>query len=92
MDYSFIETKSSLWLSFAVSLMIPVCVYGLPAQDKAVVPNGKKAETHIGRVAVRSSGNFNIKTPSGTVQGISYRYCQMLHRTDGYTYEMETAF
>ncbi len=59
---------------------------------KAVVPTGKKAGTHIGRVAIRATGNFNIKTKSGTVQGISYRYCMMLHRTDGYTYEGETAF
>ena len=60
---------------------------------KAVVPTGKKAGTYIGRVAVRATGNFNIKTKSSTIQGISYRYCQMLHQTDGYTYHRgETAF
>ena len=53
---------------------------------KAIVPTGKKAGTHIGRVAIRASGSFNIKTGSGTVQGISYRYCQLLHQIDGYTY------
>ncbi|MHC4395636.1 MAG: RNA-guided endonuclease IscB [Planctomycetota bacterium] len=54
---------------------------------QAVVPTGKKAGTHIGRVAVRSSGSFNIKTELGTVQGISHRYCQLLHQIDGYTYQ-----
>ncbi len=54
---------------------------------KAIVPTGKKAGTYIGRVAIRSTGSFNIKTKGGTVQGISYRYCQMLHAADGYTYQ-----
>ena len=54
---------------------------------KAIVPTGKKAGTHIGRVAVRTSGSFNIKTESGTVQGISHRYCQLLHQIDGYAYQ-----
>jgi len=69
-------------------------VHGFQTGDmvKAVVPTGKKAGTYIGRVAIRSTGSFNIKTNSGTVQGISYRYCQMLHGADGYTYESEAAF
>ncbi|GCE04008.1 RNA-guided endonuclease IscB [Dictyobacter aurantiacus] len=53
---------------------------------KAVVPTGKKQGTYWGRVAVRSSGSFNIKTSTATIQGISYRHCQMLQRSDGYTY------
>jgi len=64
-------------------------VYGFQSGDivKAVVPTGKKAGRYIGQVAVRSSGNFNIKTKNGIIQGISYRHCQMLHRTDGYDYQ-----
>lgn len=53
---------------------------------KAVVTKGKKIGTYIGRVAVRTSGSFNIKTGNGTVQGISYKYCNPTHRRDGYTY------
>ncbi len=53
---------------------------------RAVVPSGKKAGTHIGRVAVRSSGGFNVTTAAGTVQGISAKYCMLLHRSDGYNY------
>jgi hypothetical protein len=49
----------------------------------------------MGRVAVRSSGSFNIKTETETetVQGISCKYCQPIHRTDGYgyNYQKETA-
>jgi hypothetical protein len=32
---------------------------------KAVVPTGKYAGTHVGRVAVRSSGSFDIQTKDG---------------------------
>ncbi|WP_201366720.1 RNA-guided endonuclease IscB, partial [Dictyobacter formicarum] len=53
---------------------------------KAIVPTGKKRGTYTGRVAVRASGSFDIRTQTGTVQGISYRHCQMLHRSDGYAY------
>jgi len=69
-------------------------VHGFQTGDivKAVVPTGKKAGIYIGRVAIRATGNFNIKTKSGTVQGISYRYCQLVQRLDGYTYERKTAF
>jgi hypothetical protein len=51
---------------------------------RAVVPTGKKAGTYVGRVAVRSSGSFNISTPTGTVQGIGYRHCRLLQRSDGW--------
>jgi len=42
---------------------------------------------YIGRVGVRASGFFNIATPTGTTQGISYRYCTPIHKYDGYLYE-----
>ena len=53
---------------------------------KAVVTSGKKVGTYIGRVAVRKSGSFNIKTVDKTVQGISWKYCRLLHASDGYSY------
>lgn len=53
---------------------------------RAVVTTGKKVGTYIGRVAVRASGSFNIKTRTETIQGISYKYCQLTQRTDGYAY------
>ncbi len=53
---------------------------------KAVVTKGKKIGSYLGRVAVRSSGSFNIKTVSETVQGINHKYCKQVHGKDGYVY------
>ncbi len=53
---------------------------------EAIVTAGKKSGHYIGRVAVRASGSFNIKTGTETVQGIGWRYCRLLHAADGYTY------
>ena len=55
---------------------------------KAMVNKGKKIGVYVGRVAVRKSGSFNIKTEAGTVQGISWKYCSLLQRTDGYNYNI----
>jgi 5-methylcytosine-specific restriction endonuclease McrA len=53
---------------------------------KAMVLKGKKVGTYTGRVAVRSSGSFNISTKNGLIQGISYKYCQHIQKKDGYNY------
>ena len=53
---------------------------------RAEVPKGKKAGVHVGRVAVRATGSFNLQTAHGTLQGISHRYCRLLQRADGYGY------
>ena len=53
---------------------------------KAVITKGKKKGSYIGRVAVRESGSFNIKTKEMLVQGVRYRDCRLLHRNDGYSY------
>jgi 5-methylcytosine-specific restriction endonuclease McrA len=53
---------------------------------KAIVPSGKKTGTYVGRVAVRSSGSFNIKCDKKTIQGIGFKYCNILQRIDGYSY------
>lgn len=53
---------------------------------KATVTKGKKVGIYIGRIAVRSTGSFNISTKDGLIQGISYKYCQHVHRKDGYEY------
>jgi hypothetical protein len=66
-------------------------VHGFQTGDwvHAEVPKGKKAGVHVGRVAVRQTGSFNIQTPTGTVQGISYRHCRLLQRADGYGYSFQ---
>ena len=54
---------------------------------KATVPaSSKKAGCHVGRVAVRASGSFNIQTGHAVVQGIAHRHCQLIQRADGYGY------
>lgn len=53
---------------------------------RANVPKGLKAGVHVGRVAVRASGSFNIQTASAIVQGIGHQHCRLLQRADGYGY------
>ena len=73
------------------SLMRAKSVQGFRTGDlvRAMVPTGKKAGVHVGRVAIRATGNFNIQKLSGVVQGISFRHCRVLMRGDGYTYELK---
>ncbi|HHG9016006.1 TPA: RRXRR domain-containing protein, partial [Enterobacter hormaechei subsp. xiangfangensis] len=63
-------------------------VHGFKTGDivKAVVLKGKKKGTYKGKVAVRSSGSFNIKVKQGIVEGIGWKNCVMLYRFDGYSY------
>jgi len=53
---------------------------------EAIVTKGKKLGTYLGKVAVRSSGYFNITTKLGTIQGINHKYCKTVQKGDGYTY------
>jgi hypothetical protein len=52
---------------------------------KAIVTSGKKIGRYVGRVAVRSTGSFNISA-SRLIQGISHKYCISIHKKDGYNY------
>ncbi len=69
---------------------VPRCkfVKGFQTGDivKAIVTSGKKIGEYVGRVAVRSTGSFNISA-STLIQGISHKYCKTIHRKDGYSYE-----
>jgi 5-methylcytosine-specific restriction endonuclease McrA len=53
---------------------------------KAVITQGKKVGQYLGRVAVRSTGSFNISDKTGLIQGIGYKYCTLIHKKDGYGY------
>lgn len=57
---------------------------------QAVVPTGTKQGTYLGRVLVRTTGSFDIRTQQGRVQGISHRFCAPIHRCDGYSYQKGT--
>ncbi len=52
----------------------------------AVVTKGKKIGNYTGRIATRQTGSFNITTKNGLIQGISHKYCSIVHRKDGYSY------
>src|SRR5258708_37131298 len=57
---------------------------------RAVVPaSSTKAGVYVGRIATRATGSCNLQTATGTVEGIHVRYCQPLHRGDGYTYQQQ---
>ena len=75
---------------FGKPFMREKLVHGFQTGDivKAVVPDGKKAGIHIGKVSVRNTGRFNIKTSAGTVEGIGWRNCTILQRKDGYSYQI----
>ncbi|MGW0750547.1 RNA-guided endonuclease IscB [Streptomyces sp. NPDC002587] len=53
---------------------------------RAIVPPGKKAGTHTGRIAVRATGSFNVKTAHGLIQGIRHKHFRLLQRADGHAY------
>ena len=53
---------------------------------RAIVTEGLKKRTYLGRVAVRSTGRFDIQTKTKTIEGIGYKYCRIIQRGDGYLY------
>lgn len=53
---------------------------------KAIVTSGKKIGEYVGRIAVRTSGSFNISAKE-LVQGIGHKYCQILQKKEGYSYQ-----
>src|SRR6266567_5151012 len=71
-------------------------VQGFQTGDRvrAVVPSGTKQGTYVGKVAVRTRGTFNITTAHGVVTDIHHRFCVLVARSDGYTYQQgkEAAF
>lgn len=67
--------------------------YGFRTGDmiKAFVSEGKYKGIWKGTVACRESGYFDIKNKAGKriAQGISYKYCKVIQRFDGYCYDLE---
>lgn len=53
---------------------------------KAVVTSGKKMGVYVGRLLGRATGSFDISTKTGRVTGVSHKYCQQIHKKDGYSY------
>lgn len=63
-------------------------VHGFKTGDmvKATVTRGSKMGTYVGRVAVRTTGSFNITTANAIIQGLHYRFFRAVQRADGYSY------
>lgn len=55
---------------------------------RAIVSEGKNTGTHTGRVAVRVRGFFNIRRGKILVKDVSYRFCFLIQRADGYGYSI----
>jgi 5-methylcytosine-specific restriction endonuclease McrA len=67
-------------------------VHGFQTGDmvKAIVTNGKKTGCHIGRIAVRSSGYFNLLSTK-MITGVSWKSMTKLMNNDGYEYHIDPA-
>lgn len=53
---------------------------------RAIVPTGKNAGTHIGRVTVRAGRVFDLTTATSKLQSINWKYFHPIYRKDGYSY------
>ena len=53
---------------------------------KAIIPKGLKKGVYLGKVAIRSTGRFDIQTKTKTIEGIGHKYCHIVQRGDGYSY------
>jgi hypothetical protein len=58
--------------------------FGTGDMVSAILPKGKFAGTHAGRLTVRESGVFSMRTPLGKVSPVRHKYCKSIHRNDGY--------
>ena len=70
-------------------LMAEKCVRGFRTGDiaRGTVPSGKRRGVHVGRVAVRRTGAFNVRTAKGT----PHRHCRVVKCADGCGYVLETS-
>ena len=53
---------------------------------KAIVTKGLNIVEYLGRIAIHSRGTFDIKTKSGLVKDIGYKYCRLIQKGYGYLY------
>lgn len=62
--------------------------FGFQTGDMAMakVSSGKKAGTYFGKVVVRASGSFGLKTTEGIVDGLHHRFFRKAFSADGYMY------
>ncbi|WP_414585473.1 RNA-guided endonuclease IscB [Scytonema sp. PCC 10023] len=57
---------------------------------RAILPTGKFAGIHVGRLTVRESGVFEMRTAKGKISPVRHKYCKSIHCNDGYMYSFST--
>ena len=74
--------------SFIFSRSGGKCVYcGAKATEiDHVIPRSSGGNISIRRVIIKSSGRFKIAYNNYIVDGIGYKYCRLIQRGDGYSY------
>ena len=72
------KPRSKNFFGFKTGDMVKVSI---PDNAKTKVLTG----TYTGRVAVRSSGHFDVKTKDAKLT-VSHKYCKPIHLMDGYSY------
>jgi 5-methylcytosine-specific restriction endonuclease McrA/ribosomal protein L21E len=72
------KPRSKNFFGFKTGDMVKVII---PDSAKTKVPVG----TYVGRVVVRSSGHFDVKTKDAKLT-VSHKYCKPIHLMDGYSY------
>jgi Restriction endonuclease len=65
-------------------------VFGFKTGDmvKAVVNKGKYIGTHFGRIAIRKTGTFSIRTRTQQFD-VNHKYLKIIHKGDGYQYSYQ---
>lgn len=72
------KPRSKNFFGFKTGDMVKVTI---PDNAKTKVPTG----AYVGRVAVRSTGSFDVKTKDAKLN-VSHKYCQPIYLMDGYSY------
>ena len=63
-------------------------IHGFMTGDMVYVnkPKGKDKGIYVGRVAIRKSGSFDVTIEQGKKIRVSWKYCRLISRNDGYKY------
>jgi hypothetical protein len=81
---------AAVWRRFPLTIILrEVCAEPPPQRLRLKIDPGSKT-TGLA-VLSDATGSCNLTTASGTIEGIHYRYCRCLHRTDGYSYQKGAA-
>jgi 5-methylcytosine-specific restriction endonuclease McrA len=72
------KPRSKNFFGFKTGDMVKAVI---PERARTKVPTG----AYVGRVAVRSTGHFDVKTRHANIT-MSHKHCKLMHLMDGYSY------